>query len=154
MILVDANLLLYAEDSSSEHHAVARAWWDAQLSGVEPVALCWPVLNAFIRIGTNARLHQQPLLLGEAIDRVQSWLEQPCVRLIHPGDQHWALFQQLLRGGKAVGNLVSDASRGAGRRAQLRPPVDGRGLLAFPRPEVAKSDRGLRPAARGLRGAP
>ena len=109
MILVDANLLLYAEDSSSEHHAVARAWWDAQLSGVEPVALCWQVLNAFIRIGTNARLHQQPLLLGEAIDRVQSWLEQPCVRLIHPGDQHWALFQQLLRGGKAVGNLVSDA---------------------------------------------
>jgi toxin-antitoxin system PIN domain toxin len=109
VILVDANLLLYAEDSSSEHHAVARAWWDAQLSGVEPVALCWPVLNAFIRIGTNARLHQQPLLLGEAIDRVQSWLEQPCVRLIHPGDQHWALFQQLLRGGKAVGNLVSDA---------------------------------------------
>lgn len=109
MILVDANLLLYAEDSSSEHHALARAWWDAQLSGVEPVALCWPVLNAFIRIGTNARLHQQPLLLGEAIDRVQSWLEQPCVRLIHPGDQHWALFQQLLRGGKAVGNLVSDA---------------------------------------------
>lgn len=109
MILVDANLLLYAEDSSSEHHAVARAWWDAQLSGVEPVALCWPVLNAFIRIGTNARLHQQPLLLGEAIDRVQSWLEQPCVRLIHPGDQHWALFQQMLRGGKAVGNLVSDA---------------------------------------------
>ena len=73
------------------------------------MALCWPVLNAFIRIGTNARLHQQPLLLGEATDRVQSWLEQPCVHLVHPGDQHWELFQQLLRGGKAVGNLVSDA---------------------------------------------
>jgi hypothetical protein len=109
VILVDANLLLYAEDSNSEHHAVARAWWDAQLSGVEPVALCWPVLNAFIRIGTNVRLHEQPLLLGEAIDRVQSWLEQPCVRMIQPGDQHWELFRQLLRDGKAVGNLVSDA---------------------------------------------
>lgn len=109
MILVDANLLLYAEDSSSEHHPAARAWWDAQLSGIEPVALCWPVLNAFIRIGTNARLHQQPLLLAEAIDRVQSWLEQPCVRLIQPGDQHWELFRQLLRDGKAAGNLVSDA---------------------------------------------
>ncbi len=109
MILVDANLLLYAEDSSSEHHPAAHAWWDAQLSGIEPVALCWPVLNAFIRIGTNARLHQQPLLLAEAIDRVQSWLEQPCVRLIQPGDQHWELFRQLLRDGKAAGNLVSDA---------------------------------------------
>ena len=32
MILVDANLLLYAQDSLSEHHRLARAWWDAQLS--------------------------------------------------------------------------------------------------------------------------
>lgn len=109
MILVDANLLLYAEDSLSELHEVARSWWDEQLSGVEPVALCWPVLSAFVRIGTNARLHQRPLLLKEAIARVQSWLDQPCVRLIQPGEQHWSLFQQMLRSGNAVGNLVSDA---------------------------------------------
>jgi uncharacterized protein len=109
VILVDANLLLYAEDSLSEHHEAARSWWDEQLSGVEPVALCWPVVNAFVRIGTNARLHQRPLTLKEAIDRVQSWLEQPCVRVIQPGDQHWAIFQQMLRSGNAVGNLVSDA---------------------------------------------
>lgn len=37
MILVDANLLLYAEDSLSEHHEAARSWWDAQLSGADPV---------------------------------------------------------------------------------------------------------------------
>lgn len=109
MILVDANLLLYAEDSLSEHHEAAREWWDAQLSGSDPVALCWPVLNAFIRIGTNARLHQRPLTLKEAIGRVQSWLDQPCVRLLQPTDQHWSLFQQMLKSGNAVGNLVSDA---------------------------------------------
>lgn len=109
MILVDANLLLYAEDSLSEHHEPAREWWDAQLSGANPVCLCWPVLQAFIRIGTNPRLHQRPLTLGEACERVQSWFEQPCVRLIHPTDQHWALFQKLLKAGNAVGNLVSDA---------------------------------------------
>ena len=109
MNLVDANLLLYAEDSLSEHHEAARSWWDEQLSGVAPVALCWPVLSAFVRIGTNARLHQRPLRLKEAIERVQSWLDQPCVRVIQPGDQHWTLFQQMLRSGNAVGNLVSDA---------------------------------------------
>jgi toxin-antitoxin system PIN domain toxin len=109
MILVDANLLLYAEDSLSEHHEAARIWWDEQLSGAEPVALCWPVLNAFVRISTNARLYRRPLLLKEAISRVQSWLDQPCVRVIHPGEQHWVIFQQMLRGGNAVGNLVSDA---------------------------------------------
>jgi toxin-antitoxin system PIN domain toxin len=109
MILVDANLLLYAEDSLSEHHQAARSWWDAQLSGAEPICLCWPVLTAFIRIGTNARSHRRPLTLGEAVERVQSWFDQPCVRIIHPGEQHWAIFQVMLRDGKAIGSLVSDA---------------------------------------------
>jgi predicted nucleic acid-binding protein len=39
MILVDANILLYAEDSLSSRHEHARAWWDAQLSGSEIVCL-------------------------------------------------------------------------------------------------------------------
>ena len=109
MTLVDANLLLYAEDSLSEHHQAVRDWWDERLSGVIPVCLCWPVLNAFIRIGTNARLHRRPLTLKEACARVRSWFEQPCVRLIYPTEQHWALFQKMLLQGNAVGNLVSDA---------------------------------------------
>jgi len=109
MILVDANLLLYAEDSLAKHHDAARIWWDAQLSGSDPVGLCWPVLNAFIRIGTNPRLHQRPLTLEEATERVRSWFDQPCVRLIQPTPGHWTLFQQMLLSGNAVGNLVSDA---------------------------------------------
>lgn len=109
MILVDANLLLYSEDSLSEHHEAARTWWDSQLSGSDPVGLCWPVLTAFIRIGTNARLHQRPLTLKEATARVQSWFDQSCVRLIQPTDEHWRIFQQMLRSGNALGNLVSDA---------------------------------------------
>jgi toxin-antitoxin system PIN domain toxin len=109
MILVDANIILYAEDSLSEHHEVVRVWWDEQLSGADPVAMCWPVLSAFLRIGTNARLHRRPLTMKEAVARVHSWLGQPCVRMVHPTDQHWTLFQQMLRVGNATGNLVSDA---------------------------------------------
>ena len=109
MILVDANLLLYAEDTLSEYHEMARSWWDKQLSGSAPVCLCWPVLTAFIRIGTNVRLHQRPLTMKEAIDRVQSWLDQPCARIIDPTGEHWPIFQRMLLAGKAAGNLVSDA---------------------------------------------
>ena len=109
MILVDANVLLYAEDSLSEQHQIARDWWDEQLSGATPVCLCWPVLKAFIRIATNPRLHQRPLTLKEACDRVQTWFEQPCVRHIQPTEHHWSLFQKMLKDGHAVGNLVSDA---------------------------------------------
>lgn len=109
MILVDANLLLYAEDSLSEWHAAACEWWDEQLSGTEPVALCWPILTAFIRIGTNTRLHRRALTLSEAVARVKSWLEQPCVQLIVPTEGHWAIFQQMLTVSRAEANLVSDA---------------------------------------------
>jgi toxin-antitoxin system PIN domain toxin len=109
VILVDANILLYAEDSLSMHHESARTWWDAQLSGSAQLCLCWPVLTAFIRIATNARLHQRPLALKEAVDRVQSWIDQPCVRMILPTEQHWDILQRMLHDGNATANLVSDA---------------------------------------------
>lgn len=109
MILVDANIPLYAEDSLSEHHEGIRTWWDAQLSGSEPVALCWPVLTAFLRISTNPRILRRPLTLREASARVQSWLDQPCVRMVEPTDNHWEIFQRLLQEGRAAANLVSDA---------------------------------------------
>jgi predicted nucleic acid-binding protein len=51
VILVDANILLYAEDKLSPQHGPARTWWDEQLSGTDPVCLSWMVINAFIRIG-------------------------------------------------------------------------------------------------------
>jgi toxin-antitoxin system PIN domain toxin len=109
MILVDANLLLYAADNFSEPHLRAQKWWYSQLSGSEPVCLCWPVLNAFLRIGTNPRLQRQPLTLADALPLVQSWFDQPCVKLIHPTEQHWPIFQQMLRTGNATANLVTDA---------------------------------------------
>lgn len=37
MILVDANLLLYAYDSSSTHHRAARRWLEEAFSGHQPV---------------------------------------------------------------------------------------------------------------------
>ena len=109
MILVDANILLYAEDSRSRNHKRAKQWWDTQLSGTIPVCLCWTVMNAFIRIGTNTRIFERPLAINEAISRVQSWLQQPCTRVVVPTEDHWDIFKKLLAEGQATGNLVSDA---------------------------------------------
>lgn len=109
MILVDANILLYAEDSLQSRHQRARSWWDDQLSGTGAVCLCWTVLSAFIRIGTNPRIFEHPLSLEQALVRVQSWLDQPCTRVVRPTERHWTVFKQLLTDGQAVANLVTDA---------------------------------------------
>jgi len=109
LILVDANILLYAEDSLQSRHQQARAWWDGQLSGTGVVCLCWTVLSAFIRIGTNPRVFEHPLSLEQALTRVQSWLDQPCTRVVRPTERHWTVFKQVLTDGQAVANLVTDA---------------------------------------------
>ena len=109
MILVDANILLYAEDALQSRHQQARAWWDGQLSGTGVVCLCWTVLSAFIRIGTNPRVFEHPLSLEQALARVQSWLDQPCTRVVRPTERHWTVFKQVLTDGQAVANLVTDA---------------------------------------------
>jgi len=98
LILVDANILLYAEDSLHPRNQQARIWWDGLLSG-----------TAFIRIGTNPRVFDHPLSLEQALARVQSWLDQPCTRVVRPTEQHWTVFQQMLTDGQAVANLVTDA---------------------------------------------
>jgi predicted nucleic acid-binding protein len=51
VILVDANILLYAEDERSPYHVKARTWWDGVLSGSSPVCLCWTVFQQMLRQG-------------------------------------------------------------------------------------------------------
>jgi len=109
VILVDANLLLYAYDATSAHHAAARAWWEDRLSETAPVRLAWATVHAFLRIGTHPRLLRTPFTIAEAAARVDEWLARPMVDLVHPTDRHWPLFQQMLTKGQAGGNLVPDA---------------------------------------------
>jgi toxin-antitoxin system PIN domain toxin len=109
VILIDTNILLYAEDEASTYNKKARGWLDNQLSGSSIVCLCWQVINAFIRIGTNHRVFEKPLALKEAVNRVKTWLDQPCVRIIQPTENHWTIFKEMLVSGQAAGNLVSDA---------------------------------------------
>jgi toxin-antitoxin system PIN domain toxin len=109
MILVDTNILIYAEDKLSPLHEEARQWWDTQLSGESPVCLCWSILTSFIRISTNRQIFLKPLTMKQAITRLQSWIDQPCVRLINPTETHWQIFQSMLLDGQAKANLVVDA---------------------------------------------
>lgn len=113
MILVDTNLLLYAEDKLSPHHKKAVAWWDECLSGTEPVCLCWPVLGAFIRLVTNPRIFERPLTRKDAMTRVQRWLDQPCTRIVQPTLEHWRIFREVMEEGDATANLIPDAHLGA-----------------------------------------
>ena len=113
MIILDANLLLYAYDSESPHHAKARAWVERAFSGGSPIGLPWQTVTAFLRIVTNTRLSGKRFTSEEAAQIVDQWLAQPNVRLLSAGDQHWSLLREILLDGQARGPLVSDADLAA-----------------------------------------
>ncbi len=109
MIVVDANLLIYAVDSDSPHHRRAHAWLEQTLSRSDPVGLAWVVLLAFLRITTRPGVLRRQLPPEQALEYVETWLEQPCVETISPGRDHWRILRSLLAGSGTAGNLTSDA---------------------------------------------
>jgi toxin-antitoxin system PIN domain toxin len=113
VIVLDANILLYAYDSASAHHAKARSWVEGAFSGVEPVGLPWQTVAAFLRIMTNPRLPGARFSLPEAVEIVVRWLEQENVRLLAPGDDHWQLLRKTALEGQAPGPLITDAQLAA-----------------------------------------
>ncbi|HXE31142.1 MAG TPA: type II toxin-antitoxin system VapC family toxin [Terriglobales bacterium] len=113
MTIPDVNLLLYAQFADSAQHASARAWWEATLSGLEPVGLPWSVLHAFVRLATNSRIMHPALEPSHALEMVASWLQRSNVMTLVPGPRHWPLFQQMMREGQCRGPLSTDASLAA-----------------------------------------
>jgi toxin-antitoxin system PIN domain toxin len=109
VILVDANLLIYAIDSDSAHHKMARRWLEDVLSGTTSVGLAWVVILAFLRVTTRPGILSRPLAPERAIAFVDSWLAQPYVTAVGPGEGHWAVLRQLVAAVGAAGNLTSDA---------------------------------------------
>ena len=109
MILVDANLLVYAHVSSSPQHPGAREWLDAQLNGSSLVALPWPSLLAFVRLVSNPRVFPRPLTVAAAWKQAESWLDVPVVWIPPATERHRHVLARLLDGVGFRPNLVPDA---------------------------------------------
>ncbi len=109
MVLIDANLLIYAYNATDPHHPQAREWLEAVFSGPAPAFLSWTTVLAFLRITTHHRILNQPFSIDEAVAIVDEWLALPTVDLLDPGSRHWFVLKDLLQDGQATGPLVMDA---------------------------------------------
>ena len=97
MTLVDTNLLIYATFTDAPEHERAREWLAARLGeGEGTIALCWPVVYAFVRLITSARVfepHAVGVRDGWAV--AAAYLDQPAVRLVTAGAGHMAIAAEL-----------------------------------------------------------
>lgn len=108
MILLDANLLVYAHTPESDRHGRANAWLEEVLNGSAKVALPWPTLLAFVRLMGNRSIVSRPVPLSRSWSRVVEWLALPQTWIPLPTDRHAGILEGLLDQ-ESRPDLVSDA---------------------------------------------
>ena len=109
MIVPDANLLLYACDSSSPFHRQAGAWWSDCLSGDETVGMASVVALAFVRISTSSAAFADPFTAVEAAAEVRRWLGRTVVTVVDADDKDLDRTLALIEASGAGGGLATDA---------------------------------------------
>lgn len=109
MILVDANLLIYAANRAAPDHERARRWLDDRLNGTAAVGLPWPSLLAFVRLATNPAIVKRPITTARAWRQVEEWLACDPVWTPVPTEAHPRIVGGLLRASWMTGRLVPDA---------------------------------------------
>jgi toxin-antitoxin system PIN domain toxin len=108
VIIIDANLLIYAYDVTSPFHDASRRWLEDTFSSHEEIGLPYQSVFAFLRVMTHPKLRASPVSLQLATRVVDEWLRTPGVWLITPGIGHWTTFSRLCHAAQATGNLITD----------------------------------------------
>jgi uncharacterized protein len=113
VIVLDANILIYAYNRSSAHHTRARAWLEAAFSDIEVIGVPWQAISAFLRVMTNPKLPAERFSLEQAAQVVDNWLAHPNMEILTPGERYWPIFRRMVVEGRAGGSRVSDAEMAA-----------------------------------------
>ena len=132
MILVDANLLLYAFVPDLPEHEVARKWLEEQLTGAARVGLPWAALLTFVRIVTNPRMFERPASMPTAWAQVESWLDAEPAWVPTPTPRHRQVLARWMQPGTLRANDVPDAHlAGLAVEHGLRLATNDRGFARF-----------------------
>ncbi len=109
MILVDANLLLYAKFSDLPQNEVARPWLEEVFNTPGRVGIPWQTTQAFLRLATNSRIFLQALSMEAAWAQVKEWMAHPRSWVPEPTHDHQQILEKLLLTCHATANLIPDA---------------------------------------------
>lgn len=109
MKVLDANILLHADNKSAERHKTARAWLVAALAGSESLLIPWISSLAYLRISTRPDALAKPLTVAEALAFLRPVLSNPRVISGEPDRHHLERVEALLAATGRGGNLVNDA---------------------------------------------
>jgi uncharacterized protein len=107
MILVDANLLIYAVNRESrigKQRLGSKRWFQGRKPLDSLGSFRWRSCGT-----TRSGLFRKPLAVAAAFDLVDEWLRQPSVTVPEPTPRHLQTLRDLVLPLGTAGNLTSDA---------------------------------------------
>jgi toxin-antitoxin system PIN domain toxin len=106
---VDVNVLLYASDQASPRHGEAIQFLLNRVTDPEIFCISWSTLMAYVRISTHPSIFSNPLSPEEALENVESLLNQPRVRVLSEDEGFLVMYREVTSRFPVRGNLVPDA---------------------------------------------
>ena len=105
MVLLDSNILIYAEQLHEEQHEVAKSLRDRALAGGISACISPQILGEFFSVVTNTgpRGPEHTLTAQEATDQIQKYHEAEHLTIIYPGRETIQSLLTLLASRPVVG---------------------------------------------------
>jgi len=108
VIVVDANILIYAYSMRSREHSASRRWLEDAL-GKERLRIPWSIVHTFLRLSTSKTILREPFSIAEAVDLVEEWFGSGGMAVLEPGPRYWRILRRLLIDANVSGALIADA---------------------------------------------
>jgi hypothetical protein len=110
VLAVDTNVLVYAADLDSPHHAPCRAWLERQRARPDAWYVTWGILYEFLRVTTHPRVMRRPWNASAAWTFVAALLASPGLAVLVATPRHADVAAQVLGELPDLsGNLLHDA---------------------------------------------
>ena len=106
---VDVNVLLYASDQENPRFNDAIQFLLNRASDPELFCIFWSTLMSYVRISTHPSIFSHPLSPEEALENIDSLLQQPRVRVLSEDDGFLTIYRKVSGNFPVRGNLVPDA---------------------------------------------
>lgn len=110
MIVVDSNVLVYAADEASPHHAPCRHWLERRRRAPDAWYTTWSILYEFLRVTTHPRVMRKPWTAAGAWRFVSALLASPGIGVLVATPRHADVAKAVVEEmPELAGNLVHDA---------------------------------------------
>jgi uncharacterized protein len=110
LLVVDTNVLVYAADADSPHHAPCRRWLEQRRARPDAWYTTWSILYEFLRVTTHARVMRRPCSATAAWKFVVSLLDSPGLAVLVATSRHAEVAADVIAEmPDLAGNLLHDA---------------------------------------------